>query len=88
MLAVTERRELSSIVNGFMATKALFAALGVDLSTDLAARADRSLPSRPMRVFPGGYPRLRRRPEMVDRAQSGIGRARLGADGTPCYPNC
>jgi ubiquinone/menaquinone biosynthesis C-methylase UbiE len=37
MPAVTERRELSSIAYGFMASKALFAALGVDLFTHLAA---------------------------------------------------
>ncbi len=37
MRAVTERRELSSIAYGFMASKALFAALGVDLFTHLAA---------------------------------------------------
>lgn len=36
MRAVTERRELSSIAYGFMASKALFAALGVDLFTHLA----------------------------------------------------
>jgi len=35
--AVTERRELSSIAYGFIASKALFAALGVDLFTYLAA---------------------------------------------------
>lgn len=37
MRAVTERRELSSIAYGFMASKALFAALGIDLFTHLAA---------------------------------------------------
>jgi ubiquinone/menaquinone biosynthesis C-methylase UbiE len=37
MRAVTDRRELSSIAYGFMASKALFAALGVDLFTHLAA---------------------------------------------------
>src|SRR5882757_3990365 len=37
MRAVTERSELSSIAYGFMASKALFAALGVDLFTHLAA---------------------------------------------------
>jgi ubiquinone/menaquinone biosynthesis C-methylase UbiE len=37
MRAVTERRELSSIAYGFMASKALFAALGVDLFTHLSA---------------------------------------------------
>jgi 2-hydroxy-4-(methylsulfanyl)butanoate S-methyltransferase len=37
MRAVTERRELSGIAYGFMASKALFAALGVDLFTLLAA---------------------------------------------------
>ena len=37
MRAVTERRELSSIAYGFMASKALFAALSVDLFTHLAA---------------------------------------------------
>jgi hypothetical protein len=40
MRAVTERRELSSIAYGFMASKALFAALGVDLFTYLACRGD------------------------------------------------
>lgn len=37
MPAVTHRRELSSIAYGFMASKALFAALGIDLFTHLAA---------------------------------------------------
>jgi SAM-dependent methyltransferase len=37
MRAVTERRELSSIAYGFIASKALFAALGIDLFTHLAA---------------------------------------------------
>jgi ubiquinone/menaquinone biosynthesis C-methylase UbiE len=36
MRAVTERRELSSIAYGFIASKALFAALGIDLFTHLA----------------------------------------------------
>jgi 2-hydroxy-4-(methylsulfanyl)butanoate S-methyltransferase len=39
MHAVTQRRELSSIAYGFMASKALFAALGLDLFTRLAAGA-------------------------------------------------
>jgi len=39
MRGVTERRELSSIAYGFMASKALFAALGVDLFTHLAIGA-------------------------------------------------
>ncbi len=37
MPAITERRELSSIAYGFIASKALFAALGVDMFTHLAA---------------------------------------------------
>ena len=37
MRAVTELRELSSIAYGFIASKALFAALGIDLFTHLAA---------------------------------------------------
>ena len=39
MRAVTQRRELSSIAYGFMASKALFTALGLDLFTRLAAGA-------------------------------------------------
>jgi hypothetical protein len=58
--AVAERRFLSAIAYGLMASQALFAALGVDLFTHLAARASHGLMQRRTHnpVHPAGCRRL------------------------------